>query len=668
MSRSSDRDLGMHRNITRRDFVSGVGATVAGSLIAPRWLTAAEDAADTSRAQDYYPPALTGMRGSHPGSFEAAHGLRDGNSWADAADTGEHYDMVVVGGGLSGLSAAYFFLTAAGPGARALVLENHDDFGGHAKRNEMTYKGRTLMLNGGTSYIESVHQYSTVSRTLLAAIGIDVESALITSNAGMGFYRSLGLGRSTFFAKEVFGGEDRLVMGSGAAQGSGSSGWTDWLAQTPLSADARRDIARLYDDTANPDYMPGLSDVDKKERLARISYLDFLLNLARVHPDVIPFFNDRPKSSFCVGIDGHPALYAWAQGYPGFQGMNLEPNPRVSPLTHLGGGQHGLESEWNKGPDLYFPDGNATVARLLVRAMIPDALPGNSLEDSMTSRLAYDRLDRTGSDARIRLNSTVVSARHLGDPDNSSGVEITYVRNGKAEKVRADHCVMACYNGVIPHLVPEMSDTQKTALMYGVKMPLVYTNVLIRQWTAFTKLGISGVNAPGMYHTGVRLGRSVQFGDYQPSSAPDQPMILRMAREPCAPGHPKREQHRIGRADLLATSFETFERNIRDQLGRMLEGGGFDPARDIEAITVNRWPHGYAYSYNTLDDPIEWALFDSDDRPCVVGRQRFGRISIANSDAAASTHTDSAIDEAHRAVREQLIVQSRARRSNSAAG
>ncbi len=664
MSGYKDRDLGMHRDITRRDFVSGVGVAVGGSLIAPRLLSAREGASTAPRMQEYYPPARTGMRGSHAGSFEVAHALRDGNTWTDAANTGEHYDLVVVGGGLSGLSAAYFFLTSAGPGARVLVIENHDDFGGHAKRNELTYRGRTLMLNGGTSYLESVRQYSTVSRTLLAAIGIDVENAIPTSAAGMGFYRSLGLGNGTFFAKEVFG-EDRLVTGREAPEEFGSSGWADWLAQTPLSSVAQRDIARLYDDRANPDYMPGLSDTDKKERLARISYRDFLLDLAKIHPDVIPFFDDEPKGSFCVGIDGYPALYGWAQGYPGFQGMNLEPFSRVGPLAHIGGGQHGLESEWNHGPNLYFPDGNATVARLLVRAVIPDALPGTTLADSITSRLAYDRIDREGSNARIRLNSTVVSVRHLGDPDAAREVEITYVRDGKAEKVRADHCVMACYNAVIPQLVPELSDAQRTALMYGVKMPLVYTSVLIRQWTAFTNLGISGASAPGMYHTGVRLGRSVQFGDYRPSRSPDDPMILHMSRMPCAPGRPKKEQHRIGRADLLAATFETFERNIRDQLGRILEGGGFDPTRDIEAITVNRWPHGYAYSYDTLNDPIEWALFDPDDRPCVMGRRRFGRISIANSDAAASTHTDSAIDEAHRATREQLIVRSRSRRRAS---
>ena len=658
MSIGRDRELGLHRQISRRDFVGGVSVALTGSVLGACGVAALEWTSQLEQEWEYYPPTRTGMRGSHPGSFEVAHALRDGQRWTSATDTGESYDLVVVGGGLSGLSAAYFFLTAAGRGSSVLVLDNHDDFGGHATRNEFTYNGRTLMLNGGTSNLESVSHYSTVARTLLAAIGIDLERANAASLASDEFYRSLGLGSATFFAKEIFG-DDRFVMGRGGGQGGIS--WTDWLAQTPMSPGARRDIARLYDGRVSPDNMPGLSDREKKERLARMSYKDFLLQVMRADPAVVPFFDDRPKGLFCVGIDAYPALYAWAEGYPGFDGMGLEPLARVGPLAHIGGGQHGRESEWGGGPTVELPDGNATVARLLVRAMIPDALSGSTMEDSITSRLAYDKVDRPGQNARIRLNSTVVAVRHVGAPDVAREVEITYVRGGVAEKVRAAHCVMACWNGVIPHLVPELSQDQKEALSFGVKMPIVYTSVLLKNWTAFTNLGVSRVRAPGMYHTGVSLGRAVQLGDYKPSRRPEEPMVVHLTRTPCAPGEPKKVQHRLGSAELLTTPFETFERKIRDQLARSLDGGRFDPARDIEAITVNRWPHGYAYSYDTLNDPIEWALFAPDDRPCVIGRRRFGLISIANSDAAATPHTDAAIDEAHRAVREQLVVRSRAR-------
>jgi spermidine dehydrogenase len=157
------------------------------------------------------------------------------------------------------------------------------------------------------------------------------------------------------------------------------------------------------------------------------------------------------------------------------------------------------------------------------------------------------------------------------------------------------------------------------------------------------------------------LPEPVSIGEYRTSRAPGEPTVLHLVRAPCAPGLPRREQHRRGRAELLATPFEEFERQIRDQLGRMLAVGGFDPARDVEAITVNRWPHGYTYNYNPLSDPVEWALGTPDDRPCVVGRRPFGRIAIANADAAASSHTDAAIDMAHRAVEELIGAAKRPR-------
>jgi spermidine dehydrogenase len=183
-----------------------------------------------------------------------------------------------------------------------------------------------------------------------------------------------------------------------------------------------------------------------------------------------------------------------------------------------------------------------------------------------------------------------------------------------------------------------------------VKSPLVYTHVAIRNWSTFQQLGIQHVIAPGSYHTYAALDFPVSLGEYRFPSQPEEPMVLFMLRTPCSPGLPQRDQNRVGRAELMGTPFSTFERNIRDQLARMLGPAGFDPARDIEGITVNRWAHGYAFSPNPLFDP-HWR---KGEEPWVVGRQPFGRIAIANSDAGASAYTDAAIDQAYRAVEEVL--------------
>jgi spermidine dehydrogenase len=342
--------------------------------------------------------------------------------------------------------------------------------------------------------------------------------------------------------------------------------------------------------------------------------------------------------------------------------MQLEPYPKVGPLTHIGGTQHGNEVVTSTGPYfIEFPDGNATITRMLVRAMIPDALPGKTMEDAITSQLNYGFLDRSGQAVRVRLNSTAVKVRHVGEPDSAQEVEITYVRGGKAEKVRAGHVVLACYNAIIPYLAPELSETQKAALHYCVKKPIVVTSVCLKDWTAFAKLGVRQFSCPGMFHSSFGLGRVPIIGDYRGSRSPKDPILLTMWAEPVGPGSTERDQYRSGRMKLLSMTFEDLERVTRDQISRAMAGSGFDAARDIVAITVNRWPHGYAYMYNMLYDKPEWALLDAADKPCYVGRRQFGRISIANSDAAGSSHTDAAIDEAYRAVGEQLVVRFRDR-------
>ena len=652
----NDRELGMDRTIGRRDFVNGVAVAVGASLL-PKWSWALELDAQQALEQspDYYPPRLTGMRGSHAGSFEVSHQLRDRRAvdLSGATHTGETYDLVVVGGGLSGLAAAHYFVKNVGRAARVLVLDNHDDFGGHAKRNEFIVDDRLLVLNGGTLNIESPLRYNLPSRQLLETIGVDIDRYVKANEQNRRLYSSLGLRSGHFFDKETWG-QDRLVVRGAAPEGSGRRGGypKDYLERMPISAKAREDMLRLQDPN-QADYMPGLTSGEKKALLAKMSLEHYLLNVAKADKECLWFFITTGRGNFCVGADAIPALFGWEMGVPGFAGLKLDPTPD-GVLADLPGGHHGRQKAAGGGGSIHFPDGNATLARLLVRWLIPDAVPGGTQEDVATARVNYALLDRPNQTARVRLNSTVVNVRHEGSPESAKEVVVSYSRGGKLYDVRGRACVMACWNMFIPYLAPELPATQKEALAYGVKGPLVYTSVALRRWTAFEKLGVSSIATPTMYHDSVSLSEAADLGELHHPRTPNEPIVVHMGRHPCAPGKPRKEQHRIGRADLLAATFDVFERSIRDQLGRMLSSGGFDPARDIAAMTVNRWPHGYAYTYNSLSDPMDWVFTSTNDRPCVVARQPYGLITIANSDAAASPHTDAAFLEANRAVGEVL--------------
>ena len=471
---ASDRDLGMNRSIPRRDFVSGVGVALTGSLLPLGSVDAFASLLGTGQ-EPYDPPALTGMRGSHDGSWETAHALVRGDALGAALETGETYDLVVVGGGISGLSAAHFFRRrVGGPGARVLVLDNHDDFGGHAKRNEFRHNGRLYLVNGGTLNVEAPSQYSAVAAGLLFDLGIDRTRYWDGTADVRRRYAELDLSRGFFFDREHFG-EDRLVTGYGRRP------WTEVAADAPLSDRARDDLVRLHDPARLTDPWPALSSDEKKERLARTSYRDFMVEHLGLDPRVA-FMEDGSGWLFVTGADAVPALYAWEMGYPGFAAMGLEPTP-PDRLIDEPGGSHGRESAARAeggDPDMYLPDGNATITRLLVRALVPDAMPGRSMEDVVLAEADYSRLDRAGSAVRIRLNSTVVSVRHLGDPDTAREVEVTYVEGGVARRVRARGVVLACWNQIVPWLCPELSEAQKEALRYGEKAPLVYTNVLLR--------------------------------------------------------------------------------------------------------------------------------------------------------------------------------------------
>jgi spermidine dehydrogenase len=639
----------MGAGITRRDFLNGVALTAGAAMIpAEMWAAAAADL-EAQDAPGYYPPAKTGLRGSHIGSFETMHKVRDGAFWEDAPkpiDTGETYDLVIVGGGLSGLGAAHYFRNVAGEKAKVLILENHDDFGGHAKRNEFRAGNRTILGFGGTYSIESPAPYSANAKALIEELGIDVPSYPKYVNRHL--YRSLGLRPHIFFDKETFGA-DKLVVSalaspsdeSGVNEQPGAAELAAFLKEAPLSEKSKADFQRLLTD--DKDHYPGLTSDEKKAKLARISYAKYLTDVVGVGDEIVKLFQAMPHSLFGVGIDAVAAQDAWGLEAPGFAGLKLDPSPGK------GMNRDAIRSEEAEKYFFHFPDGNATIARLLVRKLIPAAVPGNSASDVVLAKADYSKADEASSATRIRLNSTVVKVTHLGDPTSAKEVEVTYFSEKKLKTVRAANCVLACWHVVIPYIVPELPDAQKQALASAQKVPLLYTNVLVRNWTAFEKLKTNPIYAPGMYFTFVSLDLPVSIGGYECTKKPDEPIVVHMMKAACKPGRPAREQHKLGRIQLYMTQFETYERNIRDQFSRMLGPGGFDPARDIMEITVNRWPHGYAYEYNSLFDSF-W--LEGGEQPCQVARKPFGRIAIANSDADAYAYTDCAFDQAYRAVGE----------------
>jgi len=620
------RDLGMHRRIPRRDFLNGVALGVVGASLA-RANGRLEARTQGPAGEPAYPPQRLGMRGQHTSSVQSFDALRRGTYATYPGidvDTRESYDLVIVGGGLSGLAAAYFWHQAL-PNQRVLVLDNHDDFGGHAKRNEFVYQGRTYLGYGGTMSVATPYPYSYMAKQLLVDLGVDVPRNAQFQDRDL--FQHYNLGPSTFFDQEHFG-DDRLVAGNGRLP------WDQFFARAPLSDAARRDLVRLHG--TNPDYLAGTTTEQKLALLSRISQQEFLLTHAKMSPDALPYFLGQGGRNN-KRVDTTPALEAAHAGRVGFDGLGLPP-----------------EESFRQGSfTFHFPDGNASIARLLVSRLVPAAIPGTHDMSTivMAPPVAYGRLDDADTPTRLRLNSTVTRVAVDGPASRSTGTRVAYLRDGTMHQVRAENVVLACFNSLVPHLLPELPAAQKQALAYAVKVPMLYTNLLIRRWTPFQKLGVASINAPGMYHPNTSLDPGSTVGGYKGVTTPDEPIVVHMVRNPNRPGLPRKEQNRLGQQELLTAAFHDMELAIRRQMARMLAGTDFDPAADIVGIAANRWPDGYSYTYDTLADPD----VAPEERPHVIGRQRFGPVVIANSDAGAAAFTNQAFDEAHRAVQELLV-------------
>lgn len=618
----------MSNGITRRDFIDGVACSViAGSGLLPR--------AGRAGTEVDYPPGVTGMRGSRDADLAVGHALRDGAKFnIDDYPISEEVDFVVVGAGIGGLSSAYF-LRKARPAASVLILDNHDEFGGHARRNEFQVDGRLLIGYGGSESIQSPKSYwSPTALGLLADLGVRLdrfEKAIDTP-----LYPGLGLSTGVFFPRETYG-KDTLVTGDPQrslptdipAELHHGRPIAQFAANCPLSDTARQDLVRLHTDTS--DVMPGMDVSAKIDTLYSISYTEFLERNWNMDPAVVHLFNFRPIDLYALPGRLVPALYMAGSGYPGFQGLGL---PASKDLA--------AELE----PYIYhFPDGNASIARLLVRRLMPRVAPGTSMEDIVTAKFDYAQLDRKRSPVRLRLNSTVVQLRNA-----KGGADVLYSRTGAVRRIRCKKAIYAGFYAMMPYLCPDVPAPQRSALAQGVRSPLVYITVAVRNWRPWMNRGVHLINNPTGFYSIAKLDYPVSLGKYRFAKTPDEPILIHLSNTPHAPQPlaDRRAEVRAARQVLYTRPFSEFETALRDELTRMLGSGGFNADRDIAAITINRWGHGYAYDINPLTDP------DAPENLPTVARAAIGNISVSGSDAAWTAYAHAAIDEAHRAATEVL--------------
>lgn len=678
---SAPKEINIERetNIQRRDFLNGVALGIAASLApsallfgktpagkmdksenlkAPNTLNTSENLSALTQAifhEDVsYPPSLLGLRGSDNASYAYAHLLRDGEKFDfKGIEPSAEYDLVVVGAGISGLAAACLYKEKH-KNSKILILDNHDDFGGHARRNEFDFEYNGARYNilsyAGSESLQSPKSlYSKEVVAFLKRFGLKIDK--LAKGFDVGFYQKMGLTRGVYFDKQIFGSQ-KIVIGNPSKMVSDdvpaslreSISFGDFVAQFPLNKKDKAKILELF--TAKKDYLAHLDSSQKLAYLEKTSYLDFLEKQVGLSKEALKYFDGISDDFSALGIDAISCDEARESLLPGFEGLALD--------------EDSADNSAYEEPYIYHaPDGNATIARLLVKYLIPQVAPKarQKMEDIILAKFDYSKLDSPAHSVHLRLKSTAINVENLAQGAQvcyaqMSHMQMSHTKEAKIQKVLAKKVIMANYNSMIPYIIPTLPQAQREALSQNVKTPLIYAKAILRDWRSFAKLGVYDFYAPGMPFARVSLDYPVSLGGYAHEKSIDKPICVHMVCSPVAlarrsmdlRGMSAKDQARVARHLLYDLSFDSLENMLRTQLGAMLADSGFKQ-EDILAITINRWGHCYSYSFNSLFDDKE-----AFERAEVAARTTFGNIAIANSDAGHGAYVHVAIEQAIRAV------------------
>ena len=641
----ANKSLGMdYSSITRRDFLGTTLLASGAQLLHPfspaQLLTLQPNASLPGSTEDWNGYGGVGEYANSNGNtwevLSAGHKLRDSQPSSflkQATDTSEFYDCVVVGGGISGLSAAAFFLRQARPGSKCLILEDHPIFGGEARQNEFDVDGQRIVAHQGSAIY-----FVPYPRSFLADFydSIGLHEPHLSYQVCNGTNPGMTVGRTPYDSAGMSSGQYGFWFGPNfTAANNHLSSTGRWLidpveqkfAAAPVDAGTRANLLRWYSGAAadHTKFIPPQYEGDEIScALDSITLEDHYIQRFGLTREFIRTYLS-PDLGGGSGL-GPDALSAFSE----YAADLLHPYEKKGEAAQM------------------FPGGNTTIARLIVKSLIPAAFAGDDSPDAVTrNSLNFATLDVSESSARVRLGATALHISHEGDPSRSDALQIVYEKSGKLFRVRAHSAVMAGGSWTTKHIIADLPSAQRSAYGQFFRSPCIVANVAVRNWRFLAKLGISGCRwFGGNVGNYIELRRMALVGNVPPQFGPDSPTVLTVKILFSYPGLSTEAQGHRGRAEVLATSFHDYERRIREQFSQMFSTAGFDAQRDIAGIVLNRWGHAYL-------SPQPGFFFGTNGKPApreVLRSAPFGRIAFANTDLAGAMDHRYSILEARRAV------------------